>query len=57
MGSRIRIDDAGPYSGEYTVTDTGARVKGRHLDLFIADNREAMRFGRRHARVVRLDQP
>src|SRR5579872_6031487 len=45
MGSVIRVHDAGPYSGEYLITDTGARVVGRHIDLRLATRREAREFG------------
>jgi rare lipoprotein A len=51
IGSRIRVDGAGAYSGVYTVTDTGPAVTGREIDIFIPDNGEAKRFGRRRVRV------
>src|SRR5690242_171338 len=35
LGSVIQVRGAGPYSGNYTVADTGALVKGRHIDIFI----------------------
>ena len=54
LGTRIRVHDAGPYSGEYTVGDTGARVKGRRIDIFVRDRREAKRFGQKSVRVERL---
>lgn len=45
------------YDRTYTVTDTGAAVKGRHIDIFIPDCTAAKRFGRRTARVHVLDVP
>jgi len=51
LGTVIRLESAGPYNGTYTVLDTGARVQGRRLDVFIRDCREAVRFGRRDVRV------
>lgn len=51
IGTRIRVADAGPYSGVYTVTDTGRAIKGSEIDLFIPDANEAKRFGRRHVQV------
>jgi 3D (Asp-Asp-Asp) domain-containing protein len=51
MGSRIRISGAGSYSGEYTVSDTGRKIQGRKLDIFIPNAREAKRFGKRPVRV------
>ena len=50
LGSRVRIE-AGSYSGEYLVADTGTLVRGRRIDIWTPTAREAMRFGRR---VVKL---
>jgi len=54
VGSVVHVID-GPSSGIYTVMDTGAAVKGRKIDIFIADCERAKRFGSRtvHLRVVR----
>ena len=51
IGSRIRISDAGQYSGVYTVADTGRAIKGHELDIYIANDAEARRFGRRAVQV------
>lgn len=51
LGSRIRIEGAGRYSGEYLVADTGRTIRGREIDIFIADHGEARRFGRRDVKV------
>jgi 3D (Asp-Asp-Asp) domain-containing protein len=56
IGTRIRVTDAGSYSGVYTVTDTGPAVKGREIDIFMSDGAEAKRFGRRHVKVEILGQ-
>ena len=40
--------------GVYTVLDTGAKVNGRHLDLFVADCNRAKQFGRRLLEVMIL---
>jgi 3D (Asp-Asp-Asp) domain-containing protein len=40
--------------GVYTVLDTGSKVNGRHLDLFMNDCNRAIRFGRRLLRVTIL---
>lgn len=53
LGSRVRLD-AGSYSGEYLVADTGGAVKGRHIDIWIPTSREAMRFGRRSVKLTVL---
>jgi 3D (Asp-Asp-Asp) domain-containing protein len=55
IGARIRVTDAGAYSGTYTVADTGRSIKGREIDLYIPDAHEARRFGRRHVQVEVLD--
>ncbi len=58
IGSVVRIVAAGDrrYEGVYTVMDTGLRVRGRRIDLYIPDCREARAFGVRDVRleVVRL---
>jgi 3D (Asp-Asp-Asp) domain-containing protein len=51
LGSRIRVHDAGAYSGEYTVQDTGAKIDGREIDIYLADDAEAKRFGKRRVKV------
>ena len=51
LGSRIRVLDAGRYSGEYVVEDTGAAIDGHAIDIYLASGREAKRFGRRRVRV------
>ena len=51
LGTVIRLESAGRYNGTYTVLDTGARVKGRRLDVFVRDCGEARKFGRQDVRV------
>ena len=53
LGSRVRIE-AGPYSGEYLVADTGALVRGKRIDIWTPSSREAMRFGRRTVKLTVL---
>ena len=53
LGSRVRLE-AGAYSGEYLVADTGTAVRGRHIDIWIPTGREAMRFGRRPVKLTIL---
>lgn len=53
MGTVIRLTGLDRrYDGTYTVADTGAKIRGRRIDLYVSDCREAVRFGRRPARVV-----
>lgn len=54
LGSRIRVHEAGQYSGEYVVSDTGRTVKGREIDIYLASDREAKEFGRKRVRVELL---
>jgi 3D (Asp-Asp-Asp) domain-containing protein len=56
VGSVVKIDVPAPYSGIYTVMDTGPTIKGRALDIFIPNCAMARRFGRQLAklRVLRL---
>jgi 3D (Asp-Asp-Asp) domain-containing protein len=50
LGTRVRLE-AGPFSGEYVVADTGGSVRGRRIDIWTPTANEALRFGRR---VVKL---
>jgi 3D (Asp-Asp-Asp) domain-containing protein len=47
VGTRIEIRDAGSYSGVYVVQDSGPKVKGREVDIFIDNPAEAKRFGKK----------
>jgi 3D (Asp-Asp-Asp) domain-containing protein len=51
FGTRIQVEDAGPYSGDYVVHDTGRKIKGREIDLFIDNPAEAKRFAKKPVRV------
>ena len=42
---------AGRYTGTYTVMDTGGRIKGRRVDVYVPTYREAMEFGRRPVKI------
>jgi len=54
LGTRVRID-AGDFSGEYIVADTGGAVRGRRIDIWTPTAREAMRFGRRAVKLTVLE--
>lgn len=56
LGSRVRID-AGSYSGEYLVADTGGLIRGRRIDIWTPSSRDAMRFGRRTVKLTVLSYP
>jgi len=53
LGSRVRLE-AGTFSGEYLVADTGGAVRGRRIDIWTPSIREAMRFGRRTIKLTVL---
>jgi 3D (Asp-Asp-Asp) domain-containing protein len=59
LGSRIQVSNAGAYSGVYTVADTGSKVQGRHIDIFIPNRRQAKVFGKKTVlvRVLRRGPP
>jgi 3D (Asp-Asp-Asp) domain-containing protein len=50
LGTRVRLE-AGPYSGEYIVADTGSAVRGRKIDVWVPSHGEACRFGRRNIKL------
>jgi 3D (Asp-Asp-Asp) domain-containing protein len=53
LGSRVKIE-AGAYSGEYLVADTGGLVRGKRIDIWTPSSRDAMRFGRRKVKLTIL---
>jgi len=53
LGTRVRLD-AGTYSGEYLVADTGGAVRGKRIDIWTPSSHEAMRFGRRTVKLTVL---
>ena len=55
VGSVVNVATGDPrYNGVYTVMDTGPKVQGRLLDLYMWNCNEALRFGRREAQVTIL---
>lgn len=57
LGSKIRIKGAGKYSGVYTVADTGGKVNGRHVDIFVPNEAAAKQFGNKSVTVDILHKP
>jgi 3D (Asp-Asp-Asp) domain-containing protein len=48
LGSIVQLDGAPDgHEGIYTVLDTGPKVQGRHVDLYMWSCHEALAFGRR----------
>ena len=54
LNTRIRVYGAGRYSGDYTVEDTGGKLDGHHIDLYMPSRAEAKKFGRQRVKVVVL---
>jgi 3D (Asp-Asp-Asp) domain-containing protein len=54
LGTRVRVE-AGTFSGEYVVADTGGAVKGRRIDIWTPTAREALQFGRRVVKLTVLE--
>jgi 3D (Asp-Asp-Asp) domain-containing protein len=50
LGSVVRLH-AGPYSGIYTVMDTGGAIRGQRIDIYLPTKSEAIRFGARRIKV------
>ena len=50
LGSRVNLG-AGAYSGQYLVSDTGGRIKGNKIDIWVPNCAEARRFGRRTVQI------
>ena len=50
LGTVVHIR-AGRYTGTYTVKDTGGRIKGRKVDIYIPNYKEAKAFGNRRVKV------
>lgn len=48
FGTRVHIEGV----GERVCLDRGGAIKGRRLDVYIADRSEALRFGRKKALVI-----
>ena len=47
IGSTVRVSGLGRKAQTFTVADTGSAVKGRRIDIFMADCAAAKRFGRK----------
>jgi 3D (Asp-Asp-Asp) domain-containing protein len=56
IGTRVRVE-AGPWTGEYLVADTGGAIRGRKIDIWTPSSREAMQFGRRAVKLTVLSVP
>lgn len=57
LGSKVQVTGAGPYSGTYKVADTGSKVNGKKIDLFIPNTAAAKQFGKKPVEVKVLSKP
>jgi len=55
LGTRIHMS-AGKYSGNYVVGDTGGKIRGRILDIWVPSCKEARSWGRRTVKVKVLSK-
>ncbi len=55
LGTRVRVSNAGAYSGIYLVADKGSKIKGSHIDLYLPSAAEAKQFGRKVVTVEILE--
>ena len=55
MGSVVSLATGDPdYNGVYTILDTGPKLQGRLLDLYLWSCNDALEFGRRRIEVTVL---
>lgn len=54
LGTRVKVSNS-THSGIYVVADTGGAIKGNRIDIWLASNDEARRFGRQrvHLEVIK----
>jgi len=50
-GTKVRLKNAGQYSGVYRVEDTGGKIRGRKIDIYMPSRRAAKQFGRQKVKV------
>ena len=55
LGSIVQLDGVPDrYQGIYTVLDTGPKVQGRHVDVYMWSCHDALAFGRRNVKLTIL---
>ncbi len=50
LGSQVTIA-SGAYAGTYLVSDTGGKIKGKKVDIWMPSCSEARKFGRRNVQI------
>lgn len=56
LGTKVQVKGAGPYDGVYVVHDSGRKINGREIDIYIENNAEAKRFGKKPVQVKVLSK-
>ena len=51
LGTKVRLKNAGRYSGVYRVEDTGGKIHGRKIDIYMPSRDAAKQFGRQTVKV------
>ena len=55
VGSVVQVDKLGDrHNGIYTIMDTGPKVQGRHIDIYMWSCYEALDLGRRNVQITVL---
>jgi 3D (Asp-Asp-Asp) domain-containing protein len=57
MGTLISVRNAGEYSGTYLVADTGSKIRGLRIDIFIPSRYLCRKFGRKRVQVAVIERP
>jgi len=50
-GTNVRLKNAGRYSDVYRVEDTGGRIRGRRIDIYMPSRGESKHFRRQTVKV------
>ena len=51
LGTKVRLKNGGRYSGVYRVEDTGGRIRGRKIDIYMPSRGAAKQFGGQTVKV------
>lgn len=54
LGSKVQIVEPKEYAGTYRAEDTGGKIKGNRIDIWMDTQRKAMTFGKRTIKLIIL---
>lgn len=58
LGTVIQVRGAGRrYDGRYKIVDTGSRIDGNEIDIYVSNDAEAKQFGKKPVRVRVVSMP